>query len=86
MCVRDSVTQSRSLGSLCPPIPAQVGLKEMMLPLHVTTTSPDFLFNRTSYHDLHKPTCPPQQRALKATSLASGDRMSLLSRHLASPT
>lgn len=58
----------------------------MMLSLHFTTTSPDFLLNRTSYHDLQKPTGPPQQRALKATGLASGDRMSLLSRHLASPT
>lgn len=57
-----------------------------MLSLHSTTTSPDFLLSRTSQHDLHKPACPPQQRALKAASLASGDRMSLLSRHLASPT
>lgn len=31
------------------------------------------------------PQCPPQQRVLKATSPANGDRMSLLSRHLASP-
>lgn len=43
---KHNCTQTTWLGSLYPSIPAQEGLKEMMLSLHFTVTSPDFLLNK----------------------------------------
>lgn len=79
-----------------PSVPVQMGPKETIPSFSFATDSPEFLLNRCSYHELlsnmtfilcrkKSPHCPPPQRALKPTSQASGDRMSLLSRHLAFP-